>query len=191
MSEHEGRFAEGTKLRFPVYDERGILLLGAGTEITQNLLGLLHRRDIRLTLSASLEVIQGGDIGTKIPLQEHHTMIGRNSSCRVRPSSREVSNLHCRLEKRPVSLYIYDMKSTNGTWLNGARVTGRMELKNGDILRFGQFSVRVDLSAVLESAGADSGEVAQLILAAQDGPAVPEEGLTFRDVRDMLAADDE
>jgi pSer/pThr/pTyr-binding forkhead associated (FHA) protein len=54
-----------------------------------------------------------------------------------------VSRLHCRLTLQPEGLLVEDLESTNGTFVNGERVT-KLVMRNGDALRVGrvEFSVR-------------------------------------------------
>jgi len=54
-----------------------------------------------------------------------------------------VSRLHCRLTLQPDGLLVEDLESTNGTFVNGERVT-RLLMRHGDALRVGrmEFSVR-------------------------------------------------
>jgi len=55
-----------------------------------------------------------------------------------------VSRLHCRLTATPSGqLEVEDLNSTNGTFVNGRRVTKRTALSDGDRLRVG----RVELVA--------------------------------------------
>jgi FHA domain len=51
---------------------------------------------------------------------------------------------HARVEARSDGLWIEDLGSTNGTFVNGARVTTPRKLQAGDILRVGQTDLRVD-----------------------------------------------
>lgn len=54
-----------------------------------------------------------------------------------------VSRLHCRLTLQPDGLLVEDLESTNGTFVNGERVT-KLVLRGGDTLRVGrvEFAVR-------------------------------------------------
>ena len=58
-----------------------------------------------------------------------------------------VSRIHCRLTLQTDGLLLEDLKSTNGTFVNGHRVA-RVVLTSGDRLRVGrmEFSVREALS---------------------------------------------
>jgi pSer/pThr/pTyr-binding forkhead associated (FHA) protein len=51
---------------------------------------------------------------------------------------------HARVEARADGLWVEDLGSTNGTFVNGARVTTPRRLQAGDILRVGQTDLRVD-----------------------------------------------
>jgi pSer/pThr/pTyr-binding forkhead associated (FHA) protein len=55
-----------------------------------------------------------------------------------------VSRVHCRLRTEPSDqLVVEDLKSTNGTHVNGARVD-RAVLRTGDVLRVGRVDFRVE-----------------------------------------------
>jgi pSer/pThr/pTyr-binding forkhead associated (FHA) protein len=51
---------------------------------------------------------------------------------------------HARVEARPDGLWVEDLGSTNGTFVNGARVTRERKLDEGDVLRVGQTDLRVE-----------------------------------------------
>ena len=54
-----------------------------------------------------------------------------------------VSRLHCRLTLQQDGLLVEDLESTNGTFVNGERVT-KLVMRDGDALRVGrvEFAVR-------------------------------------------------
>lgn len=182
----DDEFAEGTRLRYPIHDERGVLLLNGDAAITRKILALLQRRGIKLTLHASLEVTAGAALGTTIVLQEQNTNVGRHPTCTIRPRGRDVSHFHCRFEKRPLSLSVVDLESTNGTWVNGVPIREKTLLHDRDVVTFGKYAVRVDLNAVLESDGGDAAEVAQLILAERGNDMDPETGETILASGDLI-----
>src|SRR3970282_2671720 len=45
---------------------------------------------------------------------------------------------HARIDPRPDGVWVADLGSTNGTFVNGARVTAERLLQPGDVLRLGQ-----------------------------------------------------
>jgi pSer/pThr/pTyr-binding forkhead associated (FHA) protein len=57
-----------------------------------------------------------------------------------------VSRLHCRITAADEILEVVDLKSTNGTFVNDARVQ-RGQLKNGDRLRLGRVELSVERQA--------------------------------------------
>jgi pSer/pThr/pTyr-binding forkhead associated (FHA) protein len=54
-----------------------------------------------------------------------------------------VSRLHCRLEAGPDTLEVFDLQSTNGTYVNDRRVA-RAKLAIGDRLRVGRVELTVE-----------------------------------------------
>jgi pSer/pThr/pTyr-binding forkhead associated (FHA) protein len=54
-----------------------------------------------------------------------------------------VSRLHCRLTAGAAELEVVDLDSTNGTYVNGQRVS-RGLLRNGDLLTVGDIAFRVE-----------------------------------------------
>ena len=51
---------------------------------------------------------------------------------------------HALIEPRSDGVWIEDLGSTNGTFVNGARVTTERLLKTGDVLRLGQTELRLE-----------------------------------------------
>ena len=73
----------------------------------------------------------------------YETLIGRDSLCSVVLKDKKVSRKHCQLTAREEELYIEDMGSKNGTFVNGERVIGEMPIHSGDILKVGDTSFKV------------------------------------------------
>ena len=63
--------------------------------------------------------------------------IGRSSGAEFMVDAALVSRLHCRLSAGATELQVDDLDSTNGTFVNGTRVTCS-KLKEGDRLGVGQ-----------------------------------------------------
>jgi predicted component of type VI protein secretion system len=62
--------------------------------------------------------------------------IGRAASNQVILDDESVSSYHARIEKRGDEYWLVDLKSTNGTFVNGAPVM-EARLQDGDLLQFG------------------------------------------------------
>jgi RNA polymerase subunit RPABC4/transcription elongation factor Spt4 len=71
----------------------------------------------------------------EIDLPGGELIVGRASDCHVRIDSPSVSRHHLRLLVLGDSVIVYDLGSRNGTWVNGVRIEGPRELKDGDTVR--------------------------------------------------------
>lgn len=76
------------------------------------------------------------DQGRTFPLADEVT-VGRAAGCQVTLDDTYVSQLHARVFRRDGELFVEDLGSTNGTYLNRARVAGPMTMKPGDRLQVG------------------------------------------------------
>jgi predicted component of type VI protein secretion system len=81
--------------------------------------------------------------GTVVELSSP-TRIGRGAENAMRLDGDDfVSSRHAVLEPRADGLWVEDAGSTNGTFVNGARVTTPRLLQPGDVVRIGQTDLRV------------------------------------------------
>lgn len=78
------------------------------------------------------------------PLDEEKVVIGRSRSCDVRLREDTVSRLHAAFVWREAQLVLEDLGSSNGTFLNGARVLAPQEVVAGDVIRFGALRGNVE-----------------------------------------------
>ena len=65
-------------------------------------------------------------------------VIGVAESCDLRVDSPYVSGRHCRLERVAEGWVLEDLGSTNGTFINGARLTGRAAVSRSDHITLGR-----------------------------------------------------
>ncbi len=93
-----------------------------------------------------LVVLNGKHKGNRIPLPLHVFVMGRNRSCHLRMASQWVSKKHCALAPTVTGLRVCDLKSRNGTFVNGKRIEGTARLNDGDELRVGPVRFRVSVS---------------------------------------------
>lgn len=81
--------------------------------------------------------------GTEFALGSEVT-VGRAGGCGVfLPDDSFVSQLHARLFRRDGSLFVEDLGSTNGTFLNGRKVTSPVSIRKGDKVQFGRTTLEV------------------------------------------------
>ena len=76
------------------------------------------------------------DQGKSFPLGDELT-VGRAAGCQVTLDDTYVSQLHARVFQRDGELFVEDLGSTNGTYLNRAKVGAPMAMKPGDRLQVG------------------------------------------------------
>lgn len=84
--------------------------------------------------------------GTSFPLDTAPLTIGRSSENELALERDEyASSRHARIEPLRDGLWIVDLGSTNGTYVNGRPVAGRDRLSEGDLVRVGETELRVEL----------------------------------------------
>jgi pSer/pThr/pTyr-binding forkhead associated (FHA) protein len=83
--------------------------------------------------------------GKTIDLAGTDCIIGRQENCKIRIASEDVSKQHCRLKHKPDGLYLKDLGSRNGTFLNDQQVTEEVKIQPGDLLRVGPMTFLVAL----------------------------------------------
>jgi pSer/pThr/pTyr-binding forkhead associated (FHA) protein len=80
----------------------------------------------------------GPTVGKAFPLEAQEISIGRDNTNMIAISDAEVSRRHARMELRGSAYAIQDLGSTNGTFVNGTRVSGTQVLNPGDTVAFGE-----------------------------------------------------
>jgi pSer/pThr/pTyr-binding forkhead associated (FHA) protein len=54
------------------------------------------------------------------------------------------STHHARVESRRDGVWVHDLDSTNGTYVNGEQIRGRLRLHEGDTVRIGETELRLE-----------------------------------------------
>jgi predicted component of type VI protein secretion system len=80
----------------------------------------------------------GPNPGKIYPLEAPEIIIGRDASNGVAINDAEVSRKHAKLNLHGSAYVIQDLGSTNGTFINGQRITGSQVLNPGDTVSFGE-----------------------------------------------------
>ncbi|TWT92777.1 EAL domain-containing protein [Stieleria varia] len=76
-------------------------------------------------------------------IDEPDFVVGRKSGNALRLQYRTVSGNHARLSVREGRLYLQDLGSTNGTYVNGKRVTEEVPVGEEDLIHFAEAPFRV------------------------------------------------
>jgi pSer/pThr/pTyr-binding forkhead associated (FHA) protein len=89
---------------------------------------------------ASLFVVAGKERGKYFVLEEGVTRLGRDEHADIQILDDMISRSHLDVtyDSEKSACRIEDLKSANGTVVNGQRVAGEVELKDGDTIRIGE-----------------------------------------------------
>ena len=94
------------------------------------------------TLFATFEVLNTGVLqGTRFRIERPVAHVGRGAHNDVRLADDSVSGAHATLTRRANGWVVLDLGSTNGTYVDGERITGERRLDGSCELRFGNVKV--------------------------------------------------
>src|SRR3954469_22754011 len=93
----------------------------------------------------TLKITGGNAVGQSIPM-EQELVIGRSTpGLGSLGGDSEISRVHARIFHDPSGrLTVEDLGSTNGTFVNGNRISGQQPLNPGDQVRVGQTTMSVE-----------------------------------------------
>jgi sigma-B regulation protein RsbU (phosphoserine phosphatase) len=84
---------------------------------------------------AVLMVVKGSCPGQLVELLGERNIMGRHPSCQIVLDNAAVSRNHAQILESHGTYYLEDLRSRNGTLLNGKKIQGRTELKDLDEIR--------------------------------------------------------
>lgn len=100
---------------------------------------------------ARLVTVRGvGDGPQQFALDRDEIVLGRMPNVDFRLESREVSRRHARITRVQDRYYLEDLASSNGTYVNGMRLQGKVELREQDQIRIGPFVFRFEATTTDE-----------------------------------------
>src|SRR3954467_3596652 len=99
-------------------------------------------------MRVTLRVLAGPYTGREFTFDQHDTfLIGRSDDAHLYlPDDRFFSRHHCLLEIAPPRCFLRDLGSTNGTFVNGQKVS-EVFLRSGDRIQGGQTVLEVEVAA--------------------------------------------
>jgi len=103
---------------------------------------------------AKLVILSQGMTGRSHELKVDKTTVGRVDDNTFPIAESSVSSHHCEILLRGDEVVVKDLNSTNGTFINGEKVTGEADLKPGQILRLGQVELRLEAEGAAPPAAA-------------------------------------
>ena len=92
---------------------------------------------------AKLVLLSAGMTGRTHDLKAEKTTVGRVEDNTFQIAEPSVSSHHCEVLLRGNDVVIKDLNSTNGTFINGEKIT-ESPIKPGQILRLGQIEMRLE-----------------------------------------------
>ncbi len=103
--------------------------------------GASKRRSVRLVVQRSPSF----EVGDEFRLDSAPLTVGRGGqNDLVLDGDEFASARHVQIEVRGDGVWVQDLESTNGTYVNGSRVAGAQRLDAGDVLRVGETDLGVE-----------------------------------------------
>lgn len=92
--------------------------------------------------------------GEEFPLV-NEMLVGREVECQIALNSGHISRYHAKISQTPAGVVVEDLRSTNGTFINGRRISSPQTLTLGDEVRFHEQAFRL-VSNQEQSGAADA-----------------------------------
>ena len=90
--------------------------------------------------------------GRVLVIDADEQVLGRREGSDLQLADPHVSRAHAVIRRQSGAVWLEDLGSTGGTFVNGEPVTGSQALRHGDVVRFGTVETRFeDRSALMES----------------------------------------
>lgn len=83
-------------------------------------------------------IVEGSSSSGKTFDLKDEVILGRGEKCHVVLDDTYVSTVHARLFPKSEGIFVEDLGSTNGTYLNRRRVTSAVEVQRGDQVKVGK-----------------------------------------------------
>lgn len=93
-----------------------------------------------------LIVATGKSAGRSIAVKKNTLLIGRAEECDIRPLSEDVSRRHAAVHVGPADVWVEDLGSRNGTFVNNEKIAAKTKVVNGDLIRVGALELTVSCS---------------------------------------------
>ncbi len=115
--------------------------------------------------------LEGGGHGFFLTLAKGVSDLGRSPGCALQVQHHSISRTHARLMNTGESVWLDDLKSSKGTFVNGRRIEESVHLTVGDRVKFGE----VEFKFIQEKSPRDARTSESLEFVASK---IPEDALT-------------
>jgi diguanylate cyclase (GGDEF)-like protein len=89
----------------------------------------------------TVRVLAGPETGLSRLVEGEEMVLGRGHDCDLPLADSALSRRHCRIVRLPEGIAVEDLGSSNGTFVDGARVQGRQTLGEGTRIQIGRHTV--------------------------------------------------
>lgn len=120
----------------------GVATMGESLEMIED-----AERAAPADAAASLSITSGPSAGRQVALARLPFTIGRTPDNSLPLNDDKVSRHHAKIVRRSGSLWLIDQKSTNGTLVNGDRISAPHRLQEGDVLTIGRTAITYSSAA--------------------------------------------
>jgi len=102
-------------------------------------------RDVPLEFIVILKELRNDDMEKEYAVTMREITIGRGLDAQIRlfDSSGELSRIHAKLEAREGDVYIIDLNSINGTYVDGKKIAGIHKLLIGSTVKLGDIVIKI------------------------------------------------
>ena len=157
VSSHHARivFTDGQAILEDLGSTNGTSLAVPGKRISRAPIGpadVVYFGSVRLPAARLLEgrLNLGAAARESVAFAGDQMVFGRMPGCDKVLDNPSVSGRHARLSRAPGGFLVEDLGSTNGTFVNGKRVSGSARLGPGDVVALGTYTFRIDDRGNLE-----------------------------------------
>lgn len=99
----------------------------------------------RLTPLPMFVVTDEGPLrGEQLVIEGDELVLGRRENSDLLLADPHVSRAHALIRRQSGAIWLEDLGSTGGTFVNGEAVTGSQALRHGDVVRFGSVETRFE-----------------------------------------------
>jgi pSer/pThr/pTyr-binding forkhead associated (FHA) protein len=136
--------SNGTYVDGQIIEKTTKLLLGSQIRLGNSLIVL---SDVKLNPPENIIILKKltDDVGKEYRVSMRDITIGRgpNAQIRLLDSSGKLSRIHAKLASYKDDLYIIDLDSSNGTYVDGKKITEIHQLYSGSIVKLGNIVIKI------------------------------------------------
>ena len=141
LDQEYGTYLDGNQIT-----KRSLVNLGSVIQIGNGEFEVIELTCAQSMIGISFKNLKGNNEGAVFTVRIPNVVVGRNEKTahlKFPATSRKLSREHARFDLENNQIYITDLNSTNGTFVNGIRVTEPMLLKVGDLIKLGDTTLEI------------------------------------------------